>query len=86
MALIHKGRSSSERTRHMSIRYFWINERVNSGEIVIEHLGTEKMFANLLTKPLQGSQFLQKRRMLTNWKAEGNDYENNDEHDRGVLK
>jgi hypothetical protein len=29
MALIEKGRSPSERTRHISIRYFWIQERVN---------------------------------------------------------
>jgi len=67
MALISKGRASSERTRHMDIRYFWINERVKNGEINIEHLGTEKMFANLLTKPIQGSQFVNERQMLTNW-------------------
>ena len=67
MALISKGRASSERTRHMDIRYFWITERVMNKEIVVEHLGTEKMFANLLTKPLQGSQFENERRLLTNW-------------------
>jgi virulence-associated protein VapD len=67
MALISKGRASSERTRHMSIRYFWINERVSNKEINIEHLGTEKMFANILTKPIQGSQFTGERKMLTNW-------------------
>ena len=67
MNLIDRGRSNSERTRHMDIRYFWINEKVRNGEIVIEHLGTERMFANLLTKPLQGAQFDRERRMLTGW-------------------
>jgi len=67
MALINRGRASSERTRHMSIRYFWISERISDKEITVEHLGTERMFANLLTKPLQGTQFTEERRMLTNW-------------------
>ncbi len=26
-------------------------------EVIIEHLGTEEMFANVLTKPVQGEQF-----------------------------
>lgn len=67
MALVEKGRSSSERTRHISIRYYWVKERVESGEAVVEHLRTEKMFANILTKPLQGTQFQEERRGLTNW-------------------
>jgi hypothetical protein len=67
MALVEKGRSSSERTRHISIRYFWVKERVDMGEAVIEHLRTEKMFANVLTKPLQGAQFILERQGLTNW-------------------
>ena len=68
MALISKGRPSSERTRHMSIRNFWIKDKVTDGDVVIEHLGTKEMFANLLTKPLQGAQFVKERDMLTNWK------------------
>jgi hypothetical protein len=67
MALINKGKSSSERTRHMSIRYFWLTEKIKEGEIKLEHIRTEDMYANLLTKPLQGSQFDRERRMLTNW-------------------
>jgi hypothetical protein len=67
MTLIKKGKSRSERTRHMSIRQFWITERVNNGEIRVEYLPTENMIANLLTKPLQGSQFVNERKMLTNW-------------------
>jgi hypothetical protein len=69
MTLIKKGKSRSERTRHMSIRQFWITEKVSSGEIKVEYLPTEDMIANLLTKPLQGSQFVNERKMLTNWEV-----------------
>lgn len=68
MALMKRGGPGSERSRHISIRHFWIAERVADGEVVIEHLSTEKMHANVLTKPVQGSQFLQEREGLTNWR------------------
>ena len=67
MHLLAKGKASSERSRHIAIRYFWIKERVDEGEIKIEHLATELMPANILTKPLQGEQFKAERFMLTNW-------------------
>jgi hypothetical protein len=67
MALIKKGKSSSERTRHMNIRQFWITEKVKEGILTVEYLPTERMFANILTKPLQGGQFQSERKMLTNW-------------------
>ena len=34
-----------------------------------QHLSTEDMFANILTKPVQGAQFERERLGLTNWKA-----------------
>ena len=67
MHLLAKGKASSEKSRHIAIRYFWIKERVDEKEIRIEHLPTELMPANILTKPLQGEQFRKERFMLTNW-------------------
>jgi Reverse transcriptase (RNA-dependent DNA polymerase)/Zinc knuckle len=67
MALIARGRSGAERTRHVAIRYFWTKERVDSGELKMVHKGTKDMYANVLTKPLQGSQFVHERRCLTGW-------------------
>ena len=32
MALVERGRSGAERTRHINIRYFWVKERVDKGE------------------------------------------------------
>jgi hypothetical protein len=67
MALLAAGRSSSERTRHIAIRYFWLKERVDSGEAIIEHKDGAELFANALTKPLQGPQFVREVKGLTNW-------------------
>ena len=67
MALIAKGRAGSERTKHISIRYYWIKQHVDSGEVIVEKLATEEMPANILTKPLQGAQFRYERKLLTNW-------------------
>ena len=61
MALIEKSRSEAKRTRHIQIRYFWVKERVDTGEARIEYLRTEDMYANVLDKPLQGAQFVRER-------------------------
>ena len=67
MALVKRGRSAAEKTRHIHIRYYWVKEQVSRGVAVIEHLRTELMYANVLTTPLQGGQFVRKRGMLTRW-------------------
>jgi hypothetical protein len=67
MALIKRGRPGASGSRHISIRYFWLSDRAAAGEVNILHSPTEEMVANILTKPLQGAQFLAERAMLTNW-------------------
>ena len=67
MALMKRGGPTSERSRHINIRHFWLKEKVDNNEVIIEHLSTERMFANVLTKPVQGFQFVKERKGLTNW-------------------
>ena len=67
LALVKRGGPCSERSRHISIRRFWMKERVDGSELVMEHKPTEDMFVNALTKPVQGRQFLKERQGLTNW-------------------
>jgi hypothetical protein len=69
MALIKRGGPGSERSRHINIRHFWLSEKVAKEEVIIQHLGTVDMFANILTKPVQGAQFVRERQGLTNWEA-----------------
>jgi hypothetical protein len=55
--LAEKGRSTSGRTRHVSIRYFFVKDRIVSEEVKLGYLNTESMVADFFTKPLQGSLF-----------------------------
>ena len=58
MLLEKNGRSSSsKRTWHMNIRFFFVKDQVASKEIRIEYCSTKEMVADFFTKPLQGSQF-----------------------------
>ena len=50
--------SSSQRTRHIRIRYFFIKDRVKAGDVQVRHCPTNLMIADFLTKPLQGSKFI----------------------------
>ena len=62
--LAQNGMSNSEKTRHISIRYFFVTDRIKSGDINLRHLGTEDMIADILTKPLQGELFVRLRDLL----------------------
>jgi hypothetical protein len=49
--------SSSKRIKHINVRYFFIRDRINSGEITVEHCPVTEMLADHFTKPLQGAMF-----------------------------
>jgi hypothetical protein len=49
--------SSSKLTKHIKAKYFLIKDYYDSGEIDIRICPTEKMWADVLTKPLQGQKF-----------------------------
>jgi hypothetical protein len=67
MALVKRGSPASERSRHIDIRYFWVKQLVDGKAAVVKHLATELMHANVLTKAVQGKQFIDERDRLTNW-------------------
>ena len=66
ITLATKGRSTSERTRHIEIRYFWICDQVERGQLVLQHQPTDDMFADYFTKPLCGAKFRKFRSELLN--------------------
>ena len=59
-------KSSKKRTKHVRVRYFFIKDRVSSGEITLEHCPTEEMLADHFTKPLQGNLFRKFRDKIMN--------------------
>ena len=56
--------SSSKRTKHINIRYFFITDRVANGELSIEWCPTGDMVGDYMTKPLQGALFKKFRDMI----------------------
>jgi hypothetical protein len=58
--------SSSKRTRHINIRYFFVTDRVKSKEVSIEYCPTGEMTGDFFTKPLQGSPFRKFRNRVMN--------------------
>jgi hypothetical protein len=70
MALVKKGYSTSNNTRHINIRYFFIKDRVDTEELKIEYLPTEDMIADFFTKPLQGELFKTLRDKILGIKAD----------------
>jgi hypothetical protein len=60
--------SSSQKTRHIDIRYFWMKDRIKTENIRIVHCPTEIMLADFFTKPLQGSLFRKFRDVLMGYK------------------
>lgn len=58
--------SSSKRTKHIKAKYLYVRHYHNSGELDLRFCPTEEMWADVLTKPLQGSKFRQFRAFLMN--------------------
>jgi hypothetical protein len=47
ITLLKPGGPASERTRHLSIREFWLTQQIDDGVVTIQHLPTEAMYANI---------------------------------------
>ena len=74
--LANNGRwSSSKRTKHIKSRYFFIKDKVDQGEVSIEHQPSDRMWSDVLTKPKQGKGFRTDRSMLMNIPEVYNDEE-----------
>jgi hypothetical protein len=56
--------SSSKRTKHINVRYFFITDRISKGEVRVEWCPTAEMVADFMTKPLQGSLFKKFRDLI----------------------
>jgi hypothetical protein len=67
MAMVAAGMPTSNRTRHISIRFFFVKDRVTSGELDISYVPTVDMVSDILTKPLQGELFIKLRKELLNY-------------------
>lgn len=67
MKLEENGKASSgKRTRHFNIKYFYITDLIQRGEMQIQYCPTEEMIADYMTKPLVGAKFKQFHKFIMN--------------------
>jgi hypothetical protein len=66
ITLAHQGFSSSGKSKHIAVRYFYVKQLIEDGDIVVEHLPTDDMIADILTKPMVGKKFYALRDKLLN--------------------
>jgi hypothetical protein len=62
----HGQQSSTKRTRHLDIRYYFVTDRIRAKQLRIEYCPTGDMWADIHTKPLQGATFAKFRRLILN--------------------
>ena len=58
--------SRGKRSKHIAVRYFFIKDRVDSGEVDIRWCQSDDMVGDFFTKPLHGPQFIKFRRIILN--------------------
>jgi len=58
--------SSSKRTRHLDIRYFFVTDKIKKGEVNVAYCPMQDMLGDFFTKPLQGTQFTRMRSKILN--------------------
>ena len=58
--------SSSKRTKHINVRYFFVKDCVDRGDFKITWCSTNEMLGDYFTKPLQGSKFQSFRKRIMN--------------------
>ena len=68
--------TSSKRTKHIKAKYFLIEDYYDTGEIDVKFCPTNEMWADILTKPLQGQKFRDMCAFLQNYPQ---DYDNDTE-------
>ena len=64
--LIKNNKPSSQRSRHIDIKYFFLRNRVDIQDINIIYTPTQEMIADLFTKPIVGNQFIYLRDKIIN--------------------
>ena len=65
--IAQQGTGTFKRTKHIGVRHFWIKELMDSGYLSVEYVSTKNMVADILSKPLVGSQFKYLRGKLLGW-------------------
>jgi histone deacetylase 1/2 len=64
--LIKNGKSNSNNTRHINIKYYFIKDLIDKKIVNLKYMRTDDMVADIFTKPLQGKLFIKFRNIILN--------------------
>ena len=68
--MLKNGRSScTGNSRHINVRYFFVEDRVDKGEVKVQYCPTLMMIADYFTKPLMGHRFRKLRSIIMGHKS-----------------
>ena len=56
------------RTRHLNIRYFFLTDQIEKGNLAVKFCPTNDMIADFMSKPVQGDKFRKFRKEIMNLK------------------
>ena len=57
IASIESGSPRGELSQHINLKYFWLHDRIQMEDVRVEYIESERMLADVLTKPLAGAKF-----------------------------
>jgi hypothetical protein len=87
LSLEKNGRvSSSKQSKHIKAKYFLIKDSYAAGEVDLKYCSTDTMWADVLTKPLQGQNFRYMRTFLQNCSRDYDDDLEQDKDKRGRAR
>jgi hypothetical protein len=64
-----QGTGTFKRSKHIKVRFFWLKELVELGELIFQYISTNEMVADILTKPLTGALFIFMLKKLLGYNA-----------------
>ena len=53
-----------KQSRALNLRYFFISDQVNQGNLKVKYCPTDEMIGDFMTKPLQGSKLMKFRKII----------------------
>lgn len=66
--MLNNGRDSCTwNSKHITIKYFWVTDRIEDGNIVVQYCPTTQMIADFMSKPVQGQLFQTFRNVIMGW-------------------
>ena len=66
MIIIKRGPGKMGKSKSIQIKYYWITQKVEDGTISLKYIPSKQVLADGLTKPLNGSNFYEWRKVILN--------------------